>query len=1145
VPYDIDKQDCEQSDGDDGSYVLRYTDKKGKKHSNCHTSKKKAQAQIGYIGELDETDDMVFGGGGDPEAEGETEEGGMDEALLRAWVRERLLNEAPLTPSEMDKYGPRRYAKFLEKIKAGEPFELEAAHEKKYGGGAITIPAKGNEALIAALEANDANAYKQAFRAGVSALAGDGSPVTLSAAGHLSKAGGFGGSGPRGVPASIQNELDFAEFIATNASDENPITVILGDFTIDGVTGAQQSGSARVDGETSKADVVLTQCQGAKSCSRISLKLDTAEYWLSGDRVLADDFGPIILRLLNKQAPETRIEQDASGKYVMMSGDSKISRIWFQIPEPLAQQAVFGGGKNIADIVAKGNFMKQPTWNEESRTLNWPAAKVYKSLSEIPAAQEPVGIFRTGEAGRGMSYKGTKYSGIRPVIAAKGFASGGKSAEVSMSEKLLRNFIREKLLKEQQIALSSTPGGEPIQESLLRVLIREALLFTSSGDPLYIPPDLMGQIKAAQEEADKTIEDAEIEAQQTEDDLHDYINSLLGAEFTEMVGDADRTPYYIEAQKTVEDLETQAGYSKEKFLDTIARFRGGGPSGAGRLGKKEYKNRVGSEEFKRAIELLFDLAPGEFPRTNNKAEYDEQSLNWLDDLLIAVGGSEMLEDPANKKIMNTLARSLAGSGLSDEDIEKVEDQISVTIAGGMPGNYLRPLASALADFTDTEIAEINSETFPPAGPETDGNLPTSAGWSGLLDIAAGSRGANIGRGEVAASFFFSDVNPPDFHSGEVDLTTTTGRNIHVKDLTGGKGDPGNMYEGIPGKKNAVVENLEGLTGELATSWIQRFSGAGGKGLNISPLNSVDWAARFTAEKMAQAATDSKTMASIELAKTETIAACINFLAELGPALNIAGRKGALKMVSEEGAESGEEVLYFIDGGPEYKLRTHNETWFRSTDKDAVNMTIVENNSFESIVNREATAAGVEKKLNAGLGKPGRPGAWANTGKVSKFTGNKPEEWAQVIFSIKESHSIELIQLLQEFVKEKLLLEDLTRADRKEIERIFTKQMEKSKVTKKIVKKEIDAQNKMIQTMVDKAFKKNFDKELKDALGVSFFGTPGKINKFVVDEIHDEVEKILGDKATKEMVVQICKDVIIKLYRELSFSYPQVIQRMKV
>ena len=123
-----------------------------------------------------------------------------------------------------------------------------------------------------------------------------------------------------------------------------------------------------------------------------------------------------------------------------------------------------------------------------------------------------------------------------------------------------------------------------------------------------------------------------------------------------------------------------------------------------------------------------------------------------------------------------------------------------------------------------------------------------------------------------------------------------------------------------------------------------------------------------------------------------------------------------------------------------------------------------------------------------------------------------------------------------------LTEELTRSDKTEIARIFKKEMSKVDA-RKAIRKEIESAS--TKTLIDKAFKKNFDKELKKSLGVSFFGTPGKINKFVVDEIHKEVEKILGDAATRELVVQICKDVIIKLYRELSFSYQPVIQRLKV
>ena len=78
MPYTIRKQKCKQSDGDAGSYVLSYTDKSGKKHSNCHTSKKKAQGQIAAIEgqwEADEIDDK---------------ESVMTERLLREMVRELL-----------------------------------------------------------------------------------------------------------------------------------------------------------------------------------------------------------------------------------------------------------------------------------------------------------------------------------------------------------------------------------------------------------------------------------------------------------------------------------------------------------------------------------------------------------------------------------------------------------------------------------------------------------------------------------------------------------------------------------------------------------------------------------------------------------------------------------------------------------------------------------------------------------------------------------------------------------------------------------------------------------------------------------------------------------------------------------------------
>jgi len=60
MPYTIRKRDCKQSSGKKGSYTLSYTDKKGRRHSNCHTSKKKAKAQISAI-EIPESNEIDSG----------------------------------------------------------------------------------------------------------------------------------------------------------------------------------------------------------------------------------------------------------------------------------------------------------------------------------------------------------------------------------------------------------------------------------------------------------------------------------------------------------------------------------------------------------------------------------------------------------------------------------------------------------------------------------------------------------------------------------------------------------------------------------------------------------------------------------------------------------------------------------------------------------------------------------------------------------------------------------------------------------------------------------------------------------------------------------------------------------------------------
>ena len=115
------------------------------------------------------------------------------------------------------------------------------------------------------------------------------------------------------------------------------------------------------------------------------------------------------------------------------------------------------------------------------------------------------------------------------------------------------------------------------------------------------------------------------------------------------------------------------------------------------------------------------------------------------------------------------------------------------------------------------------------------------------------------------------------------------------------------------------------------------------------------------------------------------------------------------------------------------------------------------------------------------------------------------------------------------LKERLIVEELSGADRSEIKRMIKKEIEGTANKREI----------------EKAFSKKFEKELKKALGASFLGTPGKINKFVVDQIYDEVNKWLADTATRNEIAEITKQVLVKLYRELSFSSPTIIKRIKV
>ena len=75
---------------------------------------------------------------------------------------------------------------------------------------------------------------------------------------------------------------------------------------------------------------------------------------------------------------------------------------------------------------------------------------------------------------------------------------------------------------------------------------------------------------------------------------------------------------------------------------------------------------------------------------------------------------------------------------------------------------------------------------------------------------------------------------------------------------------------------------------------------------------------------------------------------------------------------------------------------------------------------------------------------------------------------------------------------------------------------------------------LTKTEVKEIAKEEAEKETKAAL-----------KKFIKDDLEKEIQKSLKGKATKNEIADISKAVIKKLYKELSFNYPYIIDRVKV
>ena len=99
----------------------------------------------------------------------------------------------------------------------------------------------------------------------------------------------------------------------------------------------------------------------------------------------------------------------------------------------------------------------------------------------------------------------------------------------------------------------------------------------------------------------------------------------------------------------------------------------------------------------------------------------------------------------------------------------------------------------------------------------------------------------------------------------------------------------------------------------------------------------------------------------------------------------------------------------------------------------------------------------------------------------------------------------------------LLVEEMTRSDKKEVDRMIKKAVYAS------------------ESKQEKSFEKLMSSELSSK----------KFKKKIADLVEKEVTVALKAKDNKELIVDITKRVLVKLYRELAYNYTPVIDRIKI
>ena len=460
----------------------------------------------------------------------------------------------------------------------------------------------------------------------------------------------------------------------------------------------------------------------------------------------------------------------------------------------------------------------------------------------------------------------------------------------------------------------------------------------------------------------------------------------------------------------------------------------------------------------------------------------------------------------------------------------LEDILSVFGNGG--GQALRILQNFAEESPDNPF---------PLFSHREPNPPTHPAVAALMNLESGKRGSAFGKGEILAALLYGFRKQAA--GGEIDVDLAGGPHPgkwHIKDVrssgTGGGVSWGQGGEGFAAFHKSLDDNQALNT--IERKQLKKMISGAPKGLSAGTAEY--WYTTTATDPGSDKET--KFMDAIDTAITAMV-----------------------------GAGDAKGVLFITDGG--FEWLTPAQVKFNATEKSTGRVRV---NAPADAEFKDRAAVSTRNRTNkaqalAVAGQKGSPstapfteivralkvgdgGVWTTTderaaafnadqlknlirrlnalmvdGKIAPNSQMRLSGTKQVLLDTLIKYLDTATELKESLfnLRVNLLVEELTRSDKKDIQRMIAKHIEADRSEQK------------------KQAQKQFEAELKKVLGKDLVGGPAKINKAIEKIAKRELQKGLKGQELKDAMAEVTKLVLRKLYREMSYSYTPVIDRIKI